>query len=70
MTQDELNTIKTRFCSIAPKKMQEIYSASGAAYKLIQSIPLMLAYIAALESKYSENSEVKMRLRLAPNDGT
>ena len=50
MTQDELNAIKTRFCSIAPKKMQEIYSTSGAAYKLIQAIPLMLAYIASLEN--------------------
>jgi len=48
MTQDEINAIKTRFCSIAPKKMQEIYSTSGAAYKLIQAIPLMLAYIASL----------------------
>lgn len=53
MTQDELNTIKTRFCSIAPKKMQEIYSTSGAVYKLIQAIPLMLAYISSLENKNS-----------------
>ena len=50
MTKEELNAIKARLFSISQKKMQEIYSCSGAAYGLIKDIPMLLAYIATLEA--------------------
>lgn len=51
MTKEELNAIKARYYSISPKRLQEIYATSDAAYKLVQSIPLLLAYISSLENK-------------------
>ncbi len=54
LMKDELAAIRTRLCSISPKKMQEIYACSGAAYKLIQSIPMLLAYISTVEKQIKE----------------
>lgn len=55
MTKDELNAIKARYYSISPKKMQEIYATSDAAYKLIQAIPLLMSYLSVLEAKARNN---------------
>jgi len=51
MTKEELNAIKARLFSISPKKIQDIYATSEAAYKLIQAIPILLAYISSLEKQ-------------------
>jgi hypothetical protein len=57
MTKEELGIIKTRLACISDKKMQEIYASSGAAYKLLQAIPVLLAYISGLTHS-SDNIEV------------
>jgi len=62
MTKEELGIIKTRLACISHKKMQEIYATSGAAYKLLQDIPVMLAYIAGLTHIDNEEEENKKAL--------
>lgn len=66
MTKEELGIIKTRLACISDKKMQEIYSSSGAAYKLLQAIPVLLAYISGLTHS-SDNIEVSGNAKVLPN---
>jgi len=56
MTPEEINIIRTRYCSISPRKMQDILSCSAAAYKLVQDIPVLLAEIKRLKILFSNQA--------------
>jgi len=58
MTPEEINIIRTRYCSISPRKMQDILSCSAAAYKLVQDIPVLLAEVQNLQKKTESGETV------------
>jgi len=57
MTPDELNAIRTRYCSIPQRKMQDIVTCSGAAYRLIQDVPRLLETIKELQNQLKKTED-------------